>query len=94
LLIFYYRSLFLFLFLIISFLLANADSLNVKNTNPKCGLLHEEMEVYVRRVLHNPNNWMVYSMALLLRSRLEGEKVKTVDRACMQLSVLVDQMNR
>jgi hypothetical protein len=69
-------------------------SLNVKNTNPKCGLLYEEMEVYVRRVLQNPNNWMVYSMALLLRSRQEAEKIKTVDRACMQLSVLVDQMNR
>lgn len=67
--------------------------LNVKNTNPKSGLLYEEMEVYVRRVLQNPNNWMVYSMALLLRSRLEAEKVKTVDRACMQLGVLVDQMN-
>jgi len=70
-----------------------AMCLNVKNANPKCGLVTEEMEVYIRRVLANPNNWMVYSMALLLRSRLESDKIKTADRACMQLSALVEQMN-
>jgi tetratricopeptide (TPR) repeat protein len=70
-----------------------AMCLNVKNGNPKCGLVTEEMEVYIRRVLENPNNWMVYSMALLIRSRLESDKLKTADRACMQLSSLVEQMN-
>jgi len=67
--------------------------LNVKNNNPKCGLTYEEMLVYVERVLKNPNNWMVHSMALLLRSRLESMKQKTIDRACLQLEVLVNQMN-
>lgn len=44
-----------------------------------------------QRVLENPNNWMVHTMALLLRSRLEGGKSRTVERAALQLQALVDQ---
>lgn len=46
---------------------------------------------YVRRVLENPNNWMIHTMALLLRSRLESNKSRTVERGCLQLQALVDQ---
>ncbi|RKO87187.1 hypothetical protein BDK51DRAFT_14076, partial [Blyttiomyces helicus] len=68
-----------------------AFCLNVKNTNPANGLTTEQMLPYVRRVLENANNWMVYTMALLLRSRLESHKSRTVERAALQLQALVDQ---
>ncbi|CAG8554868.1 12569_t:CDS:1 [Funneliformis mosseae] len=68
-----------------------AFCLNVKNTNPSHGITTELMVPYVSRVLENPNNWMVYTMALLLRSRLEKEKSRTVERSALQLQALVDQ---
>jgi hypothetical protein len=51
------------------------------------------MTAYIDRVLKNPNNWLVYSTALLIRARLEALREKTADRASMQLNVLVDQFN-
>ncbi|CAG8685957.1 19768_t:CDS:1, partial [Racocetra persica] len=68
-----------------------AFCLNVKNTNPLHGITTEQMVPFVSRVLENPNNWMVYTMALLLRSRLEKEKSRTVERSVLQLQALVDQ---
>jgi hypothetical protein len=41
--------------------------------------------------LENPNNWMIYTMALLLRSRLESNRSRTVERSVLQLQALVDQ---
>lgn len=67
------------------------SSLNVKNTNPVDGLTTEQMTPYVTRVLENPNNWMITTMALLLRSRLEADRSRTVERSCLQLQALVDQ---
>lgn len=69
-----------------------AFCLNVKNTNPDHGMTYEEMVPYVTRVLENPNNWMVHTMALLLRSRLEAHKSRTVERSALQLQALVDQI--
>ncbi|CAG8533607.1 1542_t:CDS:1 [Paraglomus occultum] len=68
-----------------------AFCLNVKNTSPAHGITNEQMEPYVARVLENPNNWMVHTMGLLLRSRLEKEKSRTVERSALQLQALVDQ---
>ncbi|KAL2919891.1 hypothetical protein HK105_200808 [Polyrhizophydium stewartii] len=68
-----------------------AFCLNVKNTNPDHGLTTEQMMPYVRRVLDNANNWMVHTMSLLLRSRLESAKSRTVERSVLQLNALVDQ---
>ena len=70
-----------------------AFCMNVKNTNPDHGLTIEQIFPYVRRVLQHPNNWMVHTMALLLRSRLESVKSRTVERAALQLQALVDQFN-
>uniref|UniRef100_A0A6B2L082 Uncharacterized protein n=1 Tax=Arcella intermedia TaxID=1963864 RepID=A0A6B2L082_9EUKA len=67
--------------------------LDVKNRNPRHGLTWEEMRVYVERILKNPNNWLVHSMALLLRARLEFEDHKYMDKASLQIQVLVDQYN-
>ncbi|KAI9302722.1 hypothetical protein BJ944DRAFT_269499 [Cunninghamella echinulata] len=66
--------------------------LNVKNTNPEHGMTNEQMVPFVTRVLENPNNWMVHTMGLLLRSRLEAHKSRTMERAALQLQALVDQI--
>eukprot|EP01111_Echinosteliopsis_oligospora_P015997 TRINITY_DN6509_c0_g1_i1.p1 TRINITY_DN6509_c0_g1~~TRINITY_DN6509_c0_g1_i1.p1 ORF type:complete len:837 (+),score=233.56 TRINITY_DN6509_c0_g1_i1:60-2513(+) len=64
---------------------------NVKNQNPADGLTTEQMAPYVRRVLVHANNWLVYSQGLLIKSRLENENSKTVERGAMQLQALADQ---
>ncbi|KAJ1917951.1 hypothetical protein IWQ60_007637 [Tieghemiomyces parasiticus] len=69
-----------------------AFCLNIKNTNPSDGLTFEQMKPYVSRVISHPNNWMVHTMALVLRSRLEAEGSRTVERSALQLQALVDQM--
>ncbi|KAI9598410.1 hypothetical protein BDF19DRAFT_432437 [Syncephalis fuscata] len=69
-----------------------AFCLNVKNTNPDHGLTTNEMNAYVQRVLQHPNNWMVHTMGLLLRSRLESNKLRTVERSALQLQALIDQI--
>lgn len=69
-----------------------AFCLNIKNTNPDHGITAEQMVPYVTRVLENANNWMVHTMGLLLRSRLESNKGRTVERSALQLQALVDQI--
>ena len=66
--------------------------LNVKNTSPAHGLTSEQMSPYVARVISHPRNWSVHTMALLLRSRLESTRTRTVERSTLQLQALVDQM--
>ncbi|KAI0371456.1 tetratricopeptide repeat domain 27 [Pilatotrama ljubarskyi] len=66
--------------------------LNVKNVSPAHGLTAEQMAPYVARVISHPRNWSVHTMALLLRSRLEANRTRTVERATLQLQALVDQM--
>ncbi|KAJ1547890.1 hypothetical protein HK096_009769 [Nowakowskiella sp. JEL0078] len=68
-----------------------AFCLNVKNMNPAHGLTKEEMMPFVSRVLQDANNWMIHTMGLLLRSRLEGDKSRTVERSVLQLQAIVDQ---
>ncbi|KAI0758192.1 tetratricopeptide repeat domain 27 [Fomes fomentarius] len=66
--------------------------LNVKNTSPAHGLTAEQMSPYVARVIAHPRNWSVHTVALLLRSRLESNRTRTVERSVLQLQALVDQM--
>lgn len=66
--------------------------LNVRNTSPAHGLTTEQMSPYVERVISHPRNWSVHTMALLLRSRLEASRTRTVERSVLQLQALVDQM--
>ncbi|KAJ0399492.1 hypothetical protein P43SY_003369 [Pythium insidiosum] len=68
-----------------------ARCLDVKNSNANDGLTREEMLPYVSRVLENPNNWMVYSTALLERAWLECEATRRRERAVLQMQALVDQ---
>ena len=64
----------------------------IKNTNPSDGLTMEEMAPYVARVVAHPRNWTVHTMALLLRTRLESTRSRTVQRSVLQLQALVDQL--
>ncbi|KAH0840213.1 hypothetical protein J3R83DRAFT_1217 [Lanmaoa asiatica] len=66
--------------------------LNVRNISPSHGLTSEQMAPYVARVISHPRNWSVHTMALLLRSRLESARTRTVERSTLQLQALVDQM--
>ncbi|KAF9261740.1 TPR-like protein [Marasmius fiardii PR-910] len=66
--------------------------LNLKNTSPVHGLTYEQMAPYIARVITHPRNWSIHTMALLLRSRLESTRTRTVERSTLQLQALVDQM--
>lgn len=74
-----------------SILLSLASS--IKNTAPENGLTREETLPYATRVLDGgSSNWQVYTQALLVRSRIEGYKSRTVERGLLQLQALVDQV--
>ncbi|WFD26238.1 hypothetical protein MNAN1_001215 [Malassezia nana] len=66
--------------------------LNIHNTQASHGLTSEQMSAFVERVMAHPQNWSVHTMALLLRSRLEAKRTRTVERSTLQLQALVDQM--
>ena len=72
-------------------LLATASS--ITNTSPDDGLAREETLPYATRVLEGgSSNWQVYTQALLVRSRIEGYRVRTTERGLLQLQALVDQV--
>lgn len=72
-------------------LLAIAES--ITNTSPEDGLTREQSLPYAARVLEGgSSNWSVYSLALLIRSRIEGYQSRTAERALLQLQALVDQV--
>lgn len=66
--------------------------LNVRNTSPQHGLTAEQMSPYISRIISHPRNWSVHTMSLLLRSRLEANRTRTVERSTLQLQALIDQM--
>ena len=66
---------------------------SITNTSPQDGLTREETLPYATRVLEGGStNWQIYTQALLLRSRIEGYKSRTVERGVLQMQVLVDQI--
>ncbi|MCO5565459.1 hypothetical protein L7F22_019132 [Adiantum nelumboides] len=66
--------------------------LNIHNASPENGLTASQMSAFVQRVLAHARNWSVHTMGLLLRSRLEGDRTRTVQRSTLQLQALLDQM--
>ncbi|KAF1992221.1 TPR-like protein [Aulographum hederae CBS 113979] len=66
---------------------------SIKNTSPEDGLTREETLPYATRVLEGgSSNWQVYTQGLLVRSRIEGYKSRTIERGLLQLQALVDQV--
>eukprot|EP00835_Amoeboradix_gromovi_P001891 NODE_97_length_21155_cov_0.234850.p1 type:complete len:688 gc:universal NODE_97_length_21155_cov_0.234850:6365-4302(-) len=55
-------------------------------------LVNEQILPYINYVLKDPQNWSITSYALLLRSRLEMSRVKTMERALLQYEQLGAQM--
>jgi len=51
-----------------------------------------QISAFVARVLVDPQNWSVHSMALLLRCRAEAGRSRTVERGVLQMQALVDQL--
>jgi tetratricopeptide (TPR) repeat protein len=72
-------------------LLAMASA--ITNTAPENGLTREETQPYATRVLEGgSSNWQIYTEALLVRSRVEGFRSRTVERSVLQMQALVDQV--
>lgn len=66
---------------------------SITNTSPSHGLTREETVPYAIRVLEGgSSNWQIYTQALLVRSRIEGYKSRTIERGLLQLQALVDQV--
>lgn len=66
---------------------------SITNTSPQNGLTREETLPYATRVLDGgSSNWQIYTQALLVRSRIEGYKSRTIERGLLQLQALVDQV--
>ncbi|XP_030854836.1 tetratricopeptide repeat protein 27 [Strongylocentrotus purpuratus] len=63
-----------------------------KRSKPKDLLVTEELKTYVVGLLRQPQSWMIHTLALRLRCLLEKDKRRTVERAMMQMQVLVDQI--
>ncbi|POY71938.1 hypothetical protein BMF94_5046 [Rhodotorula taiwanensis] len=51
-----------------------------------------QIQAFVARVIDDPQNWSVHSMALLLRCRAEAGRSRTVERGVLQMQALVDQL--
>lgn len=66
--------------------------LNTHNALPSSGLTASQMMPFLARVVQHPRNWSVHTTALLLRSRLEATRSRTVERATLQLQALIEQM--
>ncbi|OJJ47053.1 hypothetical protein ASPZODRAFT_115976 [Penicilliopsis zonata CBS 506.65] len=65
----------------------------ITNTSPEHGLTREETLPYATRVLEGgSSNWQIYTQALLVRSRVEGFRSRTVERSVLQMQALVDQV--
>ncbi|KAJ5619405.1 hypothetical protein N7510_003389 [Penicillium lagena] len=65
----------------------------ITNTSPENGLTREETAPYATRVLEGgSSNWQIYTQALLVRSRVEGFRSRTVERSVLQMQALVDQV--
>lgn len=65
----------------------------ITNTSPQDGLTREETLPYAIRVLTGSStNWQIYTQALLVRSRMEGFRSRTVERGVLQLQAVVDQV--
>lgn len=53
--------------------------------SPKDEVRAELLKPYIQACMNESQNWLVFSQALLLRSRNELEKVKTKERSVLQV---------
>ncbi|KAK7744298.1 hypothetical protein SLS62_010256 [Diatrype stigma] len=61
--------------------------------SPSDSLTSEEILPFAVRVINDKSqNWQVYTQALLVRSRIELHRSRTLERAVLQLQAVVDQV--
>ncbi|KAJ9137560.1 TPR-like protein [Pleurostoma richardsiae] len=61
--------------------------------SPADELTSEEIMPYAERVISDKStNWQVYTQALLVRSRIEVHRSRTVERGVLQMQAVVDQV--
>ncbi|ERT00570.1 hypothetical protein HMPREF1624_03944 [Sporothrix schenckii ATCC 58251] len=61
--------------------------------SPADALTLEEILPYASRVLADKStNWQIYSQALIVRSRIELHRSRTVERGVLQMQAMVDQV--
>ncbi|KAI2602174.1 hypothetical protein GGR54DRAFT_533876 [Hypoxylon sp. NC1633] len=61
--------------------------------SPADSLTSEEILPFALRVIDDKStNWQIYTQALLVRSRIELNRSRTVERAVLQMQALVDQV--
>ncbi|KAI1413957.1 hypothetical protein F5Y13DRAFT_160399 [Hypoxylon sp. FL1857] len=61
--------------------------------SPADSLTSEEILPFAQRVIEDKStNWQIYTQALLVRSRIELNRSRTVERAVLQMQALVDQI--
>ncbi|CAK7271762.1 hypothetical protein SEPCBS57363_004788 [Sporothrix epigloea] len=61
--------------------------------SPTDALTLEEILPYATRVLADKStNWQIYSQALIVRSRIELHRSRTVERGVLQMQAMVDQI--
>ncbi|WVW82827.1 hypothetical protein I302_104839 [Kwoniella bestiolae CBS 10118] len=66
--------------------------LSQHNNSPSSGLTANQMMPFLARVISHPRNWSIHTTGLLLRSRLESSRSRTVERSTLQLLALIEQM--
>ncbi|CAG9317586.1 unnamed protein product [Blepharisma stoltei] len=62
-------------------------------TKPKDELQTEIIASYLDKILEKPLNWLVYSEALLYRSKNQFESYKHKERSALQIQTLLDQFS-
>ncbi|KAJ2894292.1 uncharacterized protein MKZ38_007749 [Zalerion maritima] len=61
--------------------------------SPTDTLTAEEVMPFASRVLANKStNWQIYTHALLVRSRIEAHRSRTIERGILQMQAVVDQV--
>lgn len=66
-----------------------------RRSKPKDDLIHEELRPYIDTLLGCPTlSWSTKMSVLLVRSQLESENGRTVERSMMQVQALVDHLNQ
>lgn len=61
--------------------------------SPPDDLTSEEVLPYAQRVLADKStNWQIYTQALIVRSRVEAHRSRTVERGVLQMQAVVDQI--
>lgn len=55
--------------------------------------INEKVDALIQKVLEAPNSWQIYSAGLFWRSKLEADRGRTMERACLQFKALAEQVD-